>query len=56
MAKTSVYKEPDGDLTPFLRGILTQSLVNAGLSFEDAYQLAQDVRNEKTLTRFLPGS
>lgn len=46
MAKTHVFKEPDGALTPFLRGILTQSLVNAGLGFEDAYQLAQDVRSD----------
>lgn len=46
MAKTVVYKEPDGDLTPFLRGILTQSLVNSGLSFDDSYHLAQDIRND----------
>ena len=46
MAKTVVYKEPDNDKAPFLRGILTQSLVNTGLTFEDAYQMAQDVRNE----------
>lgn len=46
MAKTNVYKEPDGDQTPFLRGILTQSLVNIGLGFDDAYQAAQDIRND----------
>ena len=46
MAKTLVYREPDGDRAPFLRGILTQSLVTAGLVFEDAYKLAQDVRNK----------
>ncbi|MGB5179742.1 MAG: hypothetical protein WBP44_13570, partial [Gammaproteobacteria bacterium] len=36
----------DGDRTPFLRGILVQSLVNAGIVFEEAYDLAQAVRNE----------
>lgn len=46
MAKTTVYKEPDGDLAPFLRGILTQSLVNAGLNFEEAYDLAQHIRTD----------
>lgn len=46
MAKIIVVKEPEGDRTPFLRGILVQSLVNAGLPFEDAYELAQEVRNE----------
>ena len=46
MAKLIVIKEPEGDRTPFLRGILVQSLVNAGLAFGDAYDLAQTVRNE----------
>ena len=46
MAKTMVFKEVDGDQVPFLKGILTQSLVNAGLSFGDAYDLAQDVRSD----------
>ena len=46
MAKTTVYKAPSGDHTPFLRGILTQSLVNSGLPFEDAYDLAQEVRDD----------
>ncbi len=46
MAKLSVIKEPEGDRTSFLRGILVQSLVNAGLDFDDAYELAQLVRNE----------
>jgi 2-phosphoglycerate kinase len=46
MAKIIVIKEPEGDRSPFLRGILVQSLVNAGLNFEDAYELAQAVRNE----------
>ncbi|MDH3900740.1 MAG: hypothetical protein OEU51_06815 [Gammaproteobacteria bacterium] len=45
MAKITVINEPDGDRIPFLRGILVQSLVNAGLSFADAYELAQETRN-----------
>ena len=46
MAKLIVIKEPDGTPYPFLRGILVQSLVNAGFAFDDAYELAQTVRNE----------
>lgn len=46
MAKITVINTPGGDRTPFLRGILVQSLVNAGLAFADAYELAQEVRNE----------
>jgi len=46
MAKTVVINQPDGDRTPFLRGILVQSLMNVGLSFDEAYQLAQRVREE----------
>ncbi len=47
MAKLSVIKEPEGDQSPFLRGILVQSLVkNTGLAFDDAYDLAQAARNE----------
>jgi len=46
MAKLIVIKEPEGDHSPFLRGILVQSLVNAGLAFDEAYELAQTVRNE----------
>ena len=46
MAKLVVVKESGGDGFPFLRGILVRSLVNAGLEFEDAYDLAQTARNE----------
>ena len=46
MAKITVLKGGEDDRSPFLRGILVQSLVNAGLSFADAYELAQLVRNE----------
>jgi 2-phosphoglycerate kinase len=46
MAKTIVIKLPNGDRTPFLRGILVQSLMNVGLPFDEAYPLAQKVRDE----------
>jgi 2-phosphoglycerate kinase len=42
--KTFVVKLPGGDRTPFLRGILVQSLVSSGLSFDDAYGVAQTIR------------
>ncbi len=45
MAKLHVVDEEHGQSTPFLRGILTRSLQEAGLSFEDAYALASDVRD-----------
>jgi len=44
VAKIVVIK-PGGDRAPFLRGILVQSLLSAGLSFEAAYSTAQNVRN-----------
>ena len=44
MAKIVIIKEPGGDQVPFLRGILVQSLLSAGLSFRDAYNTAQAVR------------
>ncbi|MEN8175665.1 MAG: hypothetical protein ABFS23_07870 [Pseudomonadota bacterium] len=46
MAKTFVCKGPDREQAPFLRGILTRSLVNAGLSFDDAYDMAQEIRSD----------
>jgi 2-phosphoglycerate kinase len=51
MSKLIVIKEPEGDRSPFLRGILVQSLVNAGLAFDVAYDLAQAVRNELQVKR-----
>jgi 2-phosphoglycerate kinase len=44
VAKIVIIKEPEGDQVPFLRGILVQSLLSAGLSFRDAYGTAQAVR------------
>ena len=46
MAKLTVIKEPEGEQSPFLRGILVQSLVNSDLAFTDAYDLAKVVRSE----------
>ncbi|MEN8130177.1 MAG: hypothetical protein ABFS45_08265, partial [Pseudomonadota bacterium] len=43
--KTVVIKQPEGDRAPFLRGILVQSLVRANLSFDDAYAMAQEIRD-----------
>jgi len=44
VAKIVVIKALEGDRVPFLRGILVQSLLSAGLSFQDAYATAQVVR------------
>lgn len=44
MTKTVVVKEPGGDRVPFLRGILVQSLLSAGLPFKEAYDTAQAIR------------
>ncbi len=46
MAKTHVVDDREHTRIPFLRGILTRSLQDAGLAFEDAYDLASRVRNE----------
>ena len=44
MAKILVTK-PTGEPVPFLRGILVQSLLSAGLSFDSAYAATQAVRD-----------
>lgn len=47
MVKTSVVDSTDPlERTPFLRGILTRSLQDAGLSFEEAYAIAAEIREE----------
>mgnify|MGYP001586462312 CR=1 FL=1 len=46
MAKITVLKGGEDSRSPFLRGIMVQSLVNAGLTFAEAYELAQNIRNE----------
>jgi 2-phosphoglycerate kinase len=45
MAKTLVIDSSDGTKVPFLRGILTRSLVDAGVDFDAAYKLASAVRH-----------
>jgi 2-phosphoglycerate kinase len=45
LARKLFITEPDtGERVPFLRGVLVQSLASAGLSFDDAYEIAQRVR------------
>lgn len=46
MAKILIEDPDGGTQVPFLRGILTRSLQNSGLPFEEAYQLATTVRQE----------
>ena len=43
--KAFVVETLGGRRIPFLRGILVQSLVDAGLSFPDAYEVAKKIRN-----------
>ena len=44
MAKI-IIKNSEGMQTPFLRGILTSSLLDAGVDFNLAYDLATKIRN-----------
>lgn len=46
MAKILVEDQEEQTKVPFLRGILTRSLQDAGLSFEDAFHLATEVRSD----------
>lgn len=46
MARISVIRSGTSEKVPFLRGILVQSLVDAGLSFKDAYRVAQLIREQ----------
>ena len=48
--KTIVVNEIENTRVPFLRGILTRSLLDAGLQFEDAFDLATRVRDALTET------
>lgn len=43
--KTFVVAPATGDRVPFLRGILVQSLASSGLTFADAYSVAQAIRD-----------
>ncbi len=57
--KPFVVEHSTGRKNPFLRGILVQSLVTAGISFQDAYEVARyireklDARGEPVDTRHL---
>ena len=44
--KTIVVNEVENTRVPFLRGILTRSLLDAGLEFEEAFNLATELREE----------
>ena len=46
MARTIVTYRRRDDRIPFLRGLLTQSLVDVGLSFTDAYAVASAMRDQ----------
>lgn len=46
MAKVLVEDPDESTQVPFLRGILTRSLQNAGLAFEEAYNVAADIRRD----------
>ena len=46
MARTYVVDENEGTRFPFLRGILTRSLQEAGVPFEQAYEVASAIREE----------
>lgn len=46
MARTYVVDEGEGTRFPFLRGILTRSLREAGVPYEQAYEIASAVREE----------
>ena len=46
MAKIFVEDQEEDTRVPFLRGILIRSLQDAGLPFNDAYELATKIRND----------
>jgi len=55
LAKLLIEDKEEDTVVPFLRGILTRSLQQAGLSFQQAYTVADDVRevlgDERTLSK-----
>jgi 2-phosphoglycerate kinase len=44
VGKLFIIESVTGERIPFLRGVLVESLVRAGLSFQDAYLVAQSIR------------
>lgn len=55
MAKLLIVDAAENTRVPFLRGILTRSLLDSGLPFDDAYQVASHVR-EALLERHADGA
>lgn len=49
--KTIVINKRDNEKTQFLRGILTRSLLDAGLAFDDAFTIATKIRNQLSNTK-----
>jgi 2-phosphoglycerate kinase len=49
--KTIVFNKRENEEVPFLRGILIRSLLDTGLSFEDADEMATTVRDELASTK-----
>jgi len=49
--KTIVFNKRENEKTPFLRGILIRSLLDVGLTFDDAFAIATQVRNELDTTK-----
>jgi 2-phosphoglycerate kinase len=49
--KTIVVNSRDNEEVPFFRGILIRSLLDVGLSFEDASELATTIRDDLSSTR-----
>jgi len=45
LSKLFIIESATGERIPFLRGVLVESLVRAGLSFQDAYLVAQSIRS-----------
>lgn len=54
MSRKTIYIISGDTKVPFLRGFLTQSLIESGLTFEDAYGIANlmhdKLRNQKSIT------
>jgi 2-phosphoglycerate kinase len=45
VAKLFIIESDSGERIPFLRGVLVESLVRIGLAFQDAYEIAQSIRD-----------
>ena len=46
MSKLFIINSASNERIPFLRGVLVESLVRSGLSFQDAYLVAQSIRGK----------